>query len=80
MGLSSAELGDIVAFVRRFYPNYPLAERDFPAIFDLMKKDKKNVGGRINFTLLSAIGGARIDQYCEVGVIEESLWFYMGSA
>ncbi len=76
LGLSSAELGEIVAFVRRFYPHHPLAERDFPAIFDLMKKDKKNVGGRINFTLLSVIGRARIDQYCGVVVIEESLRFY----
>ncbi|MCF8248053.1 MAG: 3-dehydroquinate synthase [Saprospiraceae bacterium] len=77
LGLSEAELAGIVAFVRRFYPQYPLSEQDFPAIFDLMKKDKKNVGGRINFTLLPRIGEARIDQYCEVEMIEESLRFYM---
>lgn len=75
--LSAAELDEIVAFVKRFYPPYPLSEKDFPPIFDLMKKDKKNLGGRINFTLLPAIGEARIDQFCEVGVIEESLRFYM---
>lgn len=78
--LSVAELDEIVAFVKRFYPPYPLSEKDFPPIFDLMKKDKKNVGGRINFTLLPAIGEARIDQFCEVGVIEESLRFYMSLA
>lgn len=77
LGLSEAELAEIVAFVQRFYPKHPLTEQDFPAIFELMKKDKKNVGGRINFTLLSQIGEARIDQYCEVGMIEESLRFYM---
>ena len=80
LGLSGAELDEIVAFVKRFYPHHPLAEEDFPAIFDYMKKDKKNLGGRINFTLLPAIGEARIDQYCEVGVIEDSLRFYMGLA
>ncbi len=76
LGLSAAELDEIVAFVKRFYPHWPLAEEDFPAVFEIMKKDKKNVGGRINFTLLPAIGEARIDQFCEVGVIEEALRFY----
>ncbi|MCU0348392.1 MAG: 3-dehydroquinate synthase [Saprospiraceae bacterium] len=78
LGLSAAELEEIVAFVQRFYPHWPLAEEDFPAVFEIMKKDKKNVGGRINFTLLPAIGEARTDQFCEVGVIEEALRFYMG--
>lgn len=80
LGLSAAELDEIVDFVKRFYSQYPLSEKDFPAIFDIMKKDKKNVGGRINFTLLPAIGEARIDQYCEVEVIEEALRFYMSLA
>lgn len=77
LGLSAAELDEIVAFVIRFYPHWALSEEDFPAVFDIMKKDKKNVGGRINFTLLPTIGEARIDQFCEVGVIEEALRFYM---
>jgi len=77
LGLSAAELDKIVAFVKRLYPRWPLAEEDFSAVFDIMKKDKKNVGGRINFTLLPAIGEARIDQFCELGVIEEGLRFYM---
>ena len=76
LGLPANDLAEIVAFVKRFYPHWPLAEEDFPAIFELMKKDKKNVSGRINFTLLPAIGEARIDQYCEVGMIEEGLRFY----
>lgn len=76
--LSKIELDEIVAFVQRFYPHWPLTEEDFPAVFEIMKKDKKNLGGRINFTLLPAIGEARIDQFCEVGVIEEALRFYMG--
>jgi 3-dehydroquinate synthase len=78
LGLSASELNEIVAFVKRFYPHWPLAEEDFPAVFALLKKDKKNVGGRINFTLLPAIGEARVDQFYEVGVIEEALRFYMG--
>ncbi|MBI1225749.1 MAG: 3-dehydroquinate synthase [Bacteroidetes bacterium] len=77
LGMPKSELDEIVAFVKRFYPHWPLSETDFPAIFDIMKKDKKNVGGRINFTLLPAIGEARIDQYCEAEMIEEALRFYM---
>lgn len=80
LGLSKNELDEIVAFVQRFYPHWPLADEDFPTVFEIMKKDKKNVGGRINFTLLPAIGEARIDQFCEVGMIEEALRFYMSLA
>ncbi|MBI5916475.1 MAG: 3-dehydroquinate synthase [Bacteroidetes bacterium] len=76
-GLPEVDLQEIVAFVRRFYPHYPLRVNDLSAVFDLMKKDKKNVGGRINFTLLPVIGQAVIDQFVEVGLIEESLRFYM---
>jgi 3-dehydroquinate synthase len=77
LGLSKIELDEIVAFVQRFYPHWPLAEEDFPAVFDIMKKDKKNVGGRINFTLLPTIGEATIDQFCEAKLIAESLRFYI---
>lgn len=76
-GLPEAGLRDIGTFVQRFYPHYPLRANDLPAVFDLMKKDKKNLGGRINFTLLPTIGQAVVDQFVEVELIEESLKFYM---
>lgn len=75
-GLPEADLTEIVAFVRQFYPAYPLMPEAFPAIFELMKKDKKNESGRINFTLLFAAGKAAIDQFCEDALIRESLQFY----
>jgi 3-dehydroquinate synthase len=75
-GLPEADLMEIAAFVRRFYSPFPLETAAFPMIFELMRKDKKNLKGNINFTLLKAAGKAIIDQYCDEALIRESLLFY----
>ena len=75
-GLPEADLMEIVTFVRRLYPPYPLKPEIFPQVLELMKKDKKNDSGRINFTLLSAIGQAVTDWYADPELIRESLVFY----
>jgi 3-dehydroquinate synthetase len=41
-----------------------------------MQNDKKNINSEINFTLLKKIGKAKIDCYCSVDLILESLEFY----
>ena len=41
-----------------------------------MKTDKKNEDGKINFTLLEAIGKSSINHYPEVDLITASLDFY----
>lgn len=75
-GLPAKDLMDITAFIRRYFPPWPLAEVAAPSIFEWMKKDKKNACGRINFTLLTAVGAAVIDQFCEEALIAQSLRFY----
>ncbi len=72
-GLPEAALSEITAFIRRFYPPLPLPPDAPSAIFEWMKKDKKNDRGRINFSLLSAIGEVRIDQFCEEEAIRQCL-------
>ena len=76
-GLPLAALHSIAQFILRFYEPYPLGEKDFPELLGLMKMDKKNVGGRINFTLISPIGHALINQACGGSLIAESLKFYL---
>ncbi len=78
-GLPELDLHEITAFVRRFYEPYPLRTDDFSQLLALMKKDKKNEQGRINFTLLPAIGAAKIDWYADEKLIEESLEYYIGA-
>ncbi|TAK50436.1 MAG: 3-dehydroquinate synthase [Saprospiraceae bacterium] len=76
-GLPLASVESVTQFILRFYEPYPLDEKGFPELLSLMKMDKKNVGGRINFTLINPLGQAIIDQSCEEALIEESLRFYL---
>jgi len=43
-----------------------------------MQKDKKNEFGRINCTLLSAIGTCKLDNICTEGELFEALEYYAG--
>ncbi len=78
-GLPEAELEKIVAFLRHFFSPYLLKTNDLPQLLNLMKMDKKNIGGRVNFTLLPAIGEAQIDQFCEEKLVRECLEFYIST-
>lgn len=49
--------------------------KDYPTLLELMTHDKKNQGGRINFTLLREIGDIQINQYATNEEIEEALDF-----
>ncbi len=53
----------IRAFIEKYYPPYLTCASD-EEIYALMLHDKKNEGEGVNFTLLSAPGVFRIDNYC----------------
>lgn len=61
-----------------FYKKPDISVIDFPHLLSLMENDKKNVGGKINFTLLSSIGTYIINQEVEKDDIEEALTFIFG--
>jgi 3-dehydroquinate synthase len=75
-GLSKAELDEITQVLGTLYPKYPLAETNFPEIVALMQKDKKNEFGKINCTLLSAIGSCKLDNICSEEELSEAMSFY----
>ena len=75
-GLSNTELASILSFFQKKYPQRHLPEADFLTLIDWMRKDKKNDTGEINFTMLSSIGDALINQICTEEEILESLDFY----
>ncbi|MEM7104331.1 MAG: 3-dehydroquinate synthase [Bacteroidota bacterium] len=74
--LKSSSLKLITDYIMRFYEKYHLSADANEVLIDLMKQDKKNQGGRINFTLLRNPGDAVIDQTCDPELIWRSLDYY----
>ncbi len=63
LGFSSTLLHRVARFVRDTYGAPAIECRDYDKLLDYMRHDKKNSGGKINFTLLSAPGEIEINQY-----------------
>jgi len=74
-GLSSEELDEITSFIISVFNPKPVT---YPVknLIALMKQDKKNKNEEINFTLLSCIGKAEINNSCTEELIEESIKFF----
>ena len=64
------------SFAMDFYGPVELESKDFSAIVDLMKFDKKNVSGKVNFVLLDAIENCKLDIQLSPELIEEGLRYY----
>jgi 3-dehydroquinate synthase len=77
-GFSKDSAKEITAFILRIYGKYALKNEYFLELLRLMKNDKKNQDGKINFTMLNAIGNAEIDRNCEDSLVAESLNYYSG--
>jgi 3-dehydroquinate synthase len=67
---------EIKEVVLSIYNKTRLLKEDFSKIMDLLKHDKKNVNGQVNFVLLNDYEDCKID--CEVSetLIKESMEFY----
>ena len=65
-----------VAFIRENYGQMDITCDDYPELLSLMRHDKKNTAGTINFTLLADIGDIRINQTATEEEIKEALDFY----
>ena len=75
-GLPDSELTEITDILNSLYPRYTIGESCHPALYELMKKDKKNQNGNINCTLLTHIGQYSIDNICSEGELCDSLRYY----
>jgi 3-dehydroquinate synthase len=78
VGLKPEELQDITETFGRLYPRYDLREEFDDTLYELMLKDKKNVNGKINCTLLTHIGMCSIDHICTREELFEALAYYRG--
>ncbi|NIJ45704.1 3-dehydroquinate synthase [Wenyingzhuangia heitensis] len=72
-----SDLEIIKTTITRIFGKVPVLKTDYPAVIDLMKHDKKNVNGQVNFVLLESIETCKIDCKVSVDLIQESLDYYL---
>lgn len=74
LGFPSATLHTVAAYVRENYGTFSFSCKDYPALLSYMAGDKKNdAQGRVNFTLLRAVGEPVIDNILDAKEIETAL-------
>lgn len=70
-----AKMRQTVAYVRQHYGKCSFTCDHYAHLFDLMRHDKKNVGGQINFTLLSDVGEICLDCHASQEEVFEAFDF-----
>ncbi|MFY0630816.1 MAG: 3-dehydroquinate synthase [Flavobacteriaceae bacterium] len=76
LNFSSEKLTEIKEIVKAIYDKVTIETADFPHIIDLLKHDKKNVGGQVNFVLLNDFEKYQLDCKVSNDLIIESLQYY----
>lgn len=76
LNFSADKLNDIKETILSIYPKINLEKRDFPFIMELLKHDKKNVNGSVNFVLLFDFEDYKIDCKVSEELIIESMEYY----
>ncbi len=76
LNLSEDKLTEVKETVTAIYPKIDLLKKDFPAILDLLKHDKKNSNGQVNFVLLNDFEDYKIDCKVPEELLPESIEYY----
>ena len=71
--LSDVEFKEIEAVCKKYFGEALTEKPDFDVLLQLMLNDKKNAGGKINFSLLNRIGKCFYNQQVEKELILEGL-------
>jgi len=75
-GLRPEEAKEIKIAFQQFYPQVEIKKEDVDAILALLRHDKKNKAGRINFVLLTKIGIPAIDVQVPQVLFQKAFNFY----
>jgi 3-dehydroquinate synthase len=75
-GLPTEDMQELTDVLLGIYGKYKIKESTYPVLQGIMKKDKKNQGGKINCSLLTKIGESRIDNICTEDELCDSLRYY----
>ena len=76
LGFPSEKVKEVKEVVVGIYNKTKLLKEDFPAIIELLKHDKKNVNGQVNFVLLNDYENYKLDCKVSEELIVESMKFY----
>lgn len=76
LGFPSKKVSEIKKVVLSIYNKTTLLKEDFSAIMELLKHDKKNVNGQVNFVLLNDYENYKLDCKVTEELIVESMEFY----
>ena len=77
VSLPNEDLDLIASTFLRYFDHYEIKAGIENQLLEIMKQDKKNVSGKINFSLPNKIGSCEIDHYLDESLIKESLAFYI---
>lgn len=75
-GFPKEEMYRVIRFIKENYGGFSLGCKQYDRLYELMKHDKKNTGGIVNFTLLSDVGAICLDQTADRETIFEMFDFY----
>ena len=75
-GFPTDRLRQTVSFIKEHYGSLAINCRHYDELLSLMRHDKKNTSGSINFTLLGGIGDVHINQIISDEDIKSSLDFF----
>lgn len=75
-GFPVDKMRQTVRFIRENYGSFAIGCDDYDELITLMRHDKKNVGTKINFTLLADVGDVRINQTASEAEIKEAFDFF----
>lgn len=75
-GFPKDKLRQTVQFIKENYGVFAFDCHQYETLYELMKHDKKNAGGIINFTLLKDVGDISLNQTADKDLIFETFDFY----
>lgn len=75
-GFPTDKMRQTVRYIKENYGRFDFTCDDYDTLLELMKHDKKNTAGTINFTLLGDIGDIRINQTATRDELFEALDFF----
>ncbi len=76
LGFPKADCDKVKHVMQKLFDKVSIATSDHDAIIDLMKYDKKNEHGNVNFVLLEKIGKPKVDCLVDNGLIVEAFGYY----
>ena len=76
LGFPKEVMRQVGQFIKENYGAFYFTCKEYPQLYELMKHDKKNTSGIINFTLLNNIGDIQLDQTADQETIYEVFDFY----